>query len=180
MKQVMQEHQKTGILHADVSSGVAGMPGPCHIEIQLLAGTIVSCAIVDSYGQRLSEKESLKRISRLGTLLWTFESRMNSTQPRLPAVTPSTPPAFTPPALPVFTPSKLSLFPCRTVQLTQEQMRSWSRIHRGIFALADGTRSVAKITEILSAPPDLIDRALRDLQSIGVIALELFDGRSSR
>ena len=121
-----------------------------------MAGTVVSCTIVSERGQRLSERESLKRVSRLGALLWVFVPQTNAPQPASPA----------------FVPKELSPFPQRTFQVTQEQLRSWSRLHRGIFALADGTRSVTKIAEMLSVPPELVDRALRDLQSIGVITME--------
>lgn len=157
MKQVMQEHQKTGLLYADIPSGVAGLSGPCRIEVKLMAGIVASCSIVNERGQRLSEKESIKRVSRLGALLWIFVPQTSSA---LPA-----------PSMPA--PRDLSPFPLRLVQLDQEQMRSWSRLHRGIFALSDGTRSVMKIAEILSLPPEVVDRALQDLQSIGVIRIRI-------
>jgi hypothetical protein len=63
------------------------------------------------------------------------------------------------------------LYPRRTIQLDQNQTRNWPRIHRQIFALADGTRNIAKIAEMLSAPIDQISRAMRDLQQIGAIVM---------
>lgn len=183
VKQVMQEHQKTGVLYADVPSGISGLSRPCRIEIQLAEGAIVSCSIISDYGQRLSEKETIKKISRLGTLLWTFVPQTSVPASTPPAsTTPTTPPAlptFTPPAFPALTLPISPLFPRRTLQLEREQMRSWPRLHRGIFALADGTRSAAKIAEILSTSPEFVDQALRDLQMLGVILLEKSEGRNS-
>jgi len=158
MKQVMQEHQKTGFLYADVPAGAAGISETCRIEINLMAGVMVSCAIVDSNGQLFSEKESVKKISRMGSLFWTFVPRQPVTTS--PLSSPTTP-----------GPVEVPIFPRRTVHLEQWQMRDWPRLHRGIFALADGTRNIAKISEMLSTSPELVDRALRDLQSISVIAM---------
>jgi hypothetical protein len=162
MKQVMQEHKKTGFLYADVPSGVTGLSGPCRIEVKLMAGAIDSCSIVSERGQRLPEKESIKQVSRLGTLLWVFAPQTSAVQQISPALTPR----------------EASPFPQRTVQTERWQMNSWSRLHRSIFALADGTRSVAKIAEMLSVPPEHVDKSLRDLQSVGAIVMGPYNGRT--
>jgi hypothetical protein len=155
MMQVMQEHQKTGLLYADVPPEVAGMREACRIEIKLEAGTMVSCSIVTESGRRLSEKESLRKISRMGSLTWTFVPLTVPAQPAL---------------LPAFRAENVSI-PQRVLSVEQWQMRSWPRLHRAIFALADGTRSVAKIAEMLSVSPAAVDQALSDLVAIGVVAL---------
>jgi len=138
------------------------MHEPCRIEIKLTAGTIVSCSIVTDSGQRLPEKESIKKISRLGPLFWTFVPQAVAASP----------------APPTHVRKEEIFFPQHIAQVEQGQIRTWSRIHRMVFALADGTRSVAKIAEILSVAPDLVDRALRDLQSIGVITMGPLNGKS--
>lgn len=161
IKQVMQEHQKTGYLYAEVPSGIAGLQEPCRIEIRLQAGTIVSCFIVGRSGRRLTEKESAKKFSRLGRLEWTFTPQ----EERIALSAPS-----------LFMMEEIPIFPGRTVDLEQWQMQSWPRLHRMIFALADGTRSSTKIAQVLSAAPDQVDRALRDLQSIKVIAMKPQNG----
>jgi Mn-dependent DtxR family transcriptional regulator len=56
-------------------------------------------------------------------------------------------------------------------------MRDFSRLHRVVFALADGTKNVAKIAEILSISPDIVEKTLGDLQSMGVIAFGRQDGK---
>jgi predicted transcriptional regulator len=58
------------------------------------------------------------------------------------------------------------------VVVEQLQMRSWSPIHKLVYGLADGTRSVAEIAEQLSATLKTIEEVLRDLQSIGVIMMQ--------
>lgn len=165
MKQVMQEHQRTGYLYSDVPSGVAGVPGPCRIEINIKAGTVVSCSIVGNGGQRVTGKDSVKHIARLGRLKWIFTPQAEITTASIP-VTP--------------VPEEVPLFPTRSVYLEQWQMQSWPRMHRTVFALADGSRSIVKIAEILSASPDVVEKTLRDLQSIGVITMNPSNGMNNQ
>jgi hypothetical protein len=159
--QVMQEHQKTGLLYADVPPDAVGMREPCRIEVKLEAGTMVSCSIVTESGQRLSEKESVRKISRLGALVWTFVPLAVAAQPAQPAQ----------PAQSLALVPEHASVPWRTLQVDQWQMRSWPRLHRAIFALADGTRSIAKIAAMLSVPPELVTQAVHDLRAIGVIVI---------
>ncbi len=162
IRQVMQEHQKTGCLYAEVPSGVVSLREPCRIEINIMAGTIASCSIVGNSGGHLTGKEAAQELSRLGRLRWTFT-------PQQEVVAQPAPPA----AVPV----EDSFFPLRAAHLEQQEMRSWPRMHRRVFVLADGTKSVTKIAVILSTSPDLVNKALRDLQSIGVIAMGPQNGR---
>jgi hypothetical protein len=155
MKQVMQEHQMTGSLIAEVPSGVAGMREPCRIEINMQAGSIVASCIVGNSGRRITGKEFAKALSRLGRLNWTFTpQKEKSTQQLSPRM---------------YVPIEKTFVPQRTVVLDQRQMQSWPRIHRVVFAMADGTKSSLKIAELLSTSPAIVDKVLSELQSIGVI-----------
>ncbi|HET8847053.1 MAG TPA: hypothetical protein VFN35_36665 [Ktedonobacteraceae bacterium] len=154
----MQEHRKTGFLYADVPAEAVGLRGRCHIEVQLTAGNIISCVIVSENGQQIPQKEAIKKISRLGLLFWTFTPQEPTTQ--------SLPVPVTPVA-----PEENFTFPRRAMQIEQWQMSTWPRLHRGIFALADGSRSSAKIAAILTTPPQAVDRALRELEAIGAIVM---------
>lgn len=156
MKHVMREHQKTGYLYADVPAGTVGLAEPCRIEVRLQAGTAISCCIVGSSGNRLNEKESIKKIDRMGRLKWTFMPQEESSASPDPSL---------------FVPEEIAVFPRRVAFLEQWQMQSWPRLHRMIFALSDGTRSTVKIAEVLSVTIEQVDSALRDLQSINVIVL---------
>jgi biotin operon repressor len=158
IQQVMQEHQKTGFLFADLPSGVVGLRDSCRVEIKIMAGAVVSCAIIGQSGRRLTGKEAAQGLSRLDRLRWTFTPQQETPTQPTPAVLP---------------PREVPVFPRRyVVYLDQQQMRTWSRMHRAVFSLADGTKSVAKIAEMLSTSPDIVDKVLRELQSIGVIILE--------
>jgi hypothetical protein len=158
MKQVMQEHQKTGFLLAETPSGVRKLRGPCRIEIMLKAGGVVSCTLVGSKGGQLTGKDAVQALAHLGRLRWTFTPEPEAIS--LPM-----------PARPAFVAEEKFLFPQHSVWPEQKQMRSWPRMHRAVFALADGTKNVAKIAEILSTSSDVVDGALRDLQSIGAITM---------
>jgi hypothetical protein len=160
IQQVMQEHQKTGFLFAELPSGVVGLRESCRVEIKIMAGSIASCAIVGKSGRRLTGKEAAQGLARLGRLRWTFTPQQEV-------------PALTAPLSPIPGEATVAVFPRRyVVYLDQQQMRTWSRMHRAVFSLADGTKSVVKIAEILSTSPDLVEKVLRELQSIGVIILE--------
>jgi hypothetical protein len=158
IRQVMQEHQKTGFLSAELPSGVPSLQEPCRIEINILAGAMASCAIISSSGSHITGKKAAEELSRLGRLRWTFMPNQEVVAPSASSVGDS-------------------LFPLRTVQLEQREMRSWQRMHRAVFALADGTKSVTKIAAILSTSPDLVDKALRDLQAIKVIVMRPQNGK---
>jgi hypothetical protein len=160
LKQVMREHRKTGLLYADVPSGIAGMPEPFRIEVLLRAGTIVSCFFVGKSGRRLKEEKPSEKLARLGKLDWTFVPQDAGAVDVLTSPSPVT----------VLSP-EVSDFPQRLIHLEQWQMNGWPRMHRMVFALADGTRSIAKIAEILSTSPEVVRSVLRDLQSIGAIRM---------
>jgi hypothetical protein len=163
IKQMMQAYQQTGFLSAEVPSGVGRLREPCRIEINIISGLITSCTVVGSSGRSLTEKETIQELSRLGRLTWTFT-------PHKETVTPL-------PASPIFTPEERYLLPQRIVYLEQGQMRNFPRLHRAVFALADGTKNTAKIAEILSVPLNIVEKALSDLRTMGVIAFERQNGK---
>ena len=158
---MMQAYQQTGLLTAEVVSGVMGLRGPCRIEIVLQAGSIVMCTLIGSDGGWLTGKEAEQALTHLGRLRWTFTMQPEAIALPKP-VTPAVETNF--------------IVSWRIASVSSEQMRTWPRTHRLIFALADGTKNVAKIAEILSISPDIVKKALSDLQLIGVIAFGRQDG----
>ncbi len=157
MQQVMQEHQKTGLLYAELASGTASLREPCRVEIKIMTGAVASCVIIGKSGRRLSGKVAIRDLGRMGSLRWTFTPQQENVVPPLAS-------------RPTFTES--ATFPRRSAYPSQDQMRNWPRMHRAVFALADGTKSVEKMAGILSASPVLVEKTLRELQSIGVIIME--------
>jgi hypothetical protein len=160
MKQVMQEHQTTGFLYADVPADATSMHEPCRIEINLKEGTIVSCSIVGKSGRRLPGKNTARELSRLGSLSWNLASQQGAIAQQ-GSLTPT----------PATAPVEIPFFPKRADSLEQGQMRSWPRLHRAVFALADGTKTAEKIADMLSASPSSVYGVLRDLQSAGFITV---------
>lgn len=153
----MRAHRQTGTLTTDVPSGIARIRGPCRIEIALKAGDIISCTIGNRSGDHLTGKEAMQELSRLGRLRWSLIPQSNNT---VPQVSPNLALATN------------ILIPIRAVPVSQSQMSSWPRLHKQVFGLSNGVMSSAKIAETLSISRDLVEQALRDLQSIGVIAME--------
>jgi biotin operon repressor len=163
IRQVMQAHQKTGSLHAEVSAGVVSLREPCHVEINIMAGAVVSCIIVGNSGQRLTGEKAIRELFRLGQLSWTFTSQQE---------------AVTQLARPALAPGEILFFPRRIARLERWEMSRLSRLHRMIFALADGTKSAAKIAEILSISSELVNKTLNNMQSMGIIAMIRQDGKN--
>jgi hypothetical protein len=157
IKQMMLAYQQTGFLYAEAPTGVGPLREPCRIEIKVMSGTMVSCTVVGTNGRRLTGKEATQGLARLGRLTWTFTPLQE---------------AVVQPTSPVPVVEQKPLLPRRTVFLEATQMRNFSRLQRAILALADGTRTTVKIAEVLSAPPQVVEKALRDLQTMGVITFE--------
>jgi hypothetical protein len=158
MRQMMQKYKKTGHLRADLPSGVPGLRESCQVEIALEAGNMVSCSISSNRGRLLTGDKAYQELTRLGRIHWTFV-------PLLPSVTR---PELSPRALEKNVISR----PRRIVVVGQWQIRSWPPMHKLVYELADGTRSVAEMAELLSATPKAIEEILRDLRSIQIITME--------
>ncbi len=164
IRQVMQAHQKTGSLQAEMPSGVASLREPCHIEINIMAGTIISCTIIGNSGRYLIGEKAIQELFRLGQLNWTFTSEQKA------AVQPTASSAFEPGEF---------FFSRRIARLEPWQMSNLSRLHRAVFALVDGTKNAAKIAGMLSTSPDLVNKALNDLQSLGIIIARRQDSKNN-
>jgi hypothetical protein len=163
MIQIMQTHQQTGFLQADIPPKTAGVRESRQVNIAISSGSIVSCTITYSDGRQRTGKEAHQELVRLGRLRWTF-----TLQSGLP----------TQPQPPSHNPVENSLSPPRrTASPEQQVIRSWPRVHRQVFALVDGTKCCEKIAEILSTPPNVIDQVLRDLQKMQVILFRKQDAR---
>jgi hypothetical protein len=156
IQQVMRAHRKTGILYAEVASGVMKLRESCRIEIKIITGDIAACTIVGNSGRYLTGTEATQELVRLGRIRWTFTPQQMGATSIAPIV----------PSERDFSP-----YPRRAASLDQEQMRNWPRLHRSVFALADGTKSIIKIAEVLVVPPEIVNKVLQDLQSIGVITM---------
>src|SRR5436309_507197 len=52
---------------------------------------------------------------------------------------------------------------------TGQDTSAWSRKHRRVFALIDGTKSVAQIADMLGLPPVMVEQVVADLLSWGTI-----------
>ncbi len=103
----------------------------------------------------MSGKEATQAISRLGRLKWTLTTTQEA----------NVPPQSSGPL-----PGVTSGRPRRTIdRLGPAQLQRLSRVHRGVFALADGTKNTAKIAEVLSTPPHIVEQAIRDLYNMGII-----------
>jgi hypothetical protein len=154
IRQAMQAHQKTGSLHALIPTGVASLREPCHIEINIVAGAIISCTITGKKSRGyLTGEKAIRELYGIGQVSWTFT-------PQREIVGRTTSSTFEPGEI---------FFSRRIQRLEPEHMMNLSRLHRAVFGLVDGTKSAIKIAEILSTSPDLVLRALNDLQSLGII-----------
>lgn len=129
------------------------------MEIKIAEGALVSCLIVGKSGRYITGEEAIAALSRLGRLTWFFTPQQRTdTQPI----------AVLPQHLQQI---DTQLIPRRIAYVDQEQMNTWPRLHRRVFVLADGSKSIAKIAGILSMSPEVIVQTINDLQSIGVMEM---------
>jgi hypothetical protein len=158
MLQIMQKHKQTGHLHTDLPSGVPGLRGPCHVDIVLEVGTMVSCTIKSARGALLTGDKAYQELTRLGRLRWTL----------VPSVPPAGRPGFAPQTLG----RRMTPRPRRTMVVEQWQMQSWQRLHTLVYGLVDGIRGASEIADVLMVPSETIEGILRDLQAMQVIIME--------
>lgn len=117
-------------------------------------GRVLSCTIHAGDGRLLAQGGSaLKILERLAPLPWQI----------LPA--PSQDAARYSPTRPEHAQTMPPLGPCRRLAcLAPPQWQALSHRHRQVFALADGTRSVASIATLLHLPIEVVLRLLDDLR----------------
>lgn len=157
IRQIMLAHKKTGYLCADLPVDAPARREPWRVEIKLEAGNIISCTIANSQGPLFVGEKAYRELVRLGQITWTLV-------PLSAAVTPPEP------VVPI---TSKSVVP-RPRQMNMEplQTRLWPRMHKLVYGLTNGTRSATEIAELLSTTPEVIEKVLRDLQSIHVIEME--------
>jgi hypothetical protein len=154
----MRAHKKTGHLYADLPSGVPSLREPCRVEIALKEGNIVSCSIISNRSIFLTGDKAYQELIRMGPVRWTFVPQSPTT---LLAGSASRP-----------VEKREAAPPRRIGTVEQWQMRSWKRMHKLVYGLADGMRRVEEIAELLSTTPEAIKEVLHDLQSMHVITME--------
>jgi len=182
---LLQEFQRSGILTAELPSGVPGIKEPCHAWVELAEGKIISCHIKSRVGRNLlTGSQALSLLESLGTLDWSLEVVPRITQ-KLPSVRVSpvtqTLPAMRVPSisqhLPAVQVSPIAIsppIPRRIAQIEQGELNLWPRTHRRVFALVDGSRNVNEIATMLSLTTGVegVMMVLRDLKAMGIIAVE--------
>ena len=169
MVQLLQEYKQTGLLHAQLPTGIAGIKELCHVEIDVVFGAMTSCRVVSDNGQKqLVGEEAVRELQRMGVVHWELTLK----QDMVPPVRETSPITNIPSFHPVTTRTlSTSLVPRRLVFLNQGQMSSWPRMHRMVYALVDGKNDTNRIAKILSISPEALRQILRDLQGMTVISV---------
>jgi hypothetical protein len=153
MVQVMAQLGSSGEFHADVPSQAA-LRGDCRAILIVQKGRVVSCFILNKYGQKLYHGvEAAHLLSSCGVLDWRIASS-NSAETTAPtAKSPE---------------NNRRLFPYR-LAVPVLQMRTWSPLERSVYLLSDGTRSIEQIATLLSRPLSKIEMVIYKLESSGAI-----------
>ena len=156
MIQVIRQFGYSGDCHADIPPQGSLKHG-AHAILVAHKGMITSISIFSRNGKKqYHDKEALSVLSQSGVLDWTLVP--SSTTPPVYSVTPSPP---------VRSPDADSIIPLRLRRLpvNQSQIRAWSTLHRSVYALIDGTRSIEQIASLLSRRPTVIKQIIRELHS---------------
>jgi hypothetical protein len=173
MAEVLQQFNYSGEAHASIPAQAAMRSGG-QVTLTVRDGRILSCLILNEYGQKVYHDQQAQRLlAKLGRLDWElvpFSSSLLSSPPATPA---PTPPAFQAPARqPVQTNyrerGRAPGHPRRRT-VPQMQLNAWSMRQRSVYMLCDGTRSSEHIAVLLSRPRDLIEQTLNELRLSGAI-----------
>lgn len=150
MVQVLHQLGYSGEFHADMSSQAA-LRGGGQAVLTVQNGNVVSCFILDKYGQKVYHNaEAISLLSSCGILEWKLVPS-NTARMSAPAENTRRP---IPIRLPVF----------------EVQMRSWSDLERSVYILCDGEHSAEQIASSLSRPLSTIEPVLYKLEASGAIA----------
>ncbi len=169
--QLLREFRRSGILQAELPSGLPRFKHPCQVVIELSQGEVVSCFVKGTKGQTLLvDHEALQTVSTLGKLNWEFNQ-----SPTTPAASASQVSVSSPQASRATSPPTSayphSPIPWRLRSVSVAGASNWPPLHRQTFVLVDGNRNVEQIAAILLQPVYIVEGVLQDLRSIGVIAL---------
>jgi hypothetical protein len=158
MSQVLQQFHYTG----NVSSHVPLHPALGESGYVLLAveeGAVLSCVILNTYGQKLSSgAEASRLLAQLGVLEWDLARSF---------FPPSSRPTSPSPAAPSLDPGHLA--PLHHLNVPQEQLRTWSMLYRSVYCLCDGTHTSEQIRTLLSRPRPVIEQVIHDLLAMGAL-----------
>ena len=133
---------------------------PWQAQLTLSEGQVIFCQVQHSVdGQLLlTDSTALQWLASQGNLSW--DQVGNPAELLLPASR----------ALQV-EPLLPGAVPQRQAVLGSAERGAWSRKHRQIFGLIDGTRSIERIAMMLRQPLDLVQDMVRDLQARGAITV---------
>lgn len=193
--QLLREFRRTGVLRAELPSGVRDLKRPCLAVIELLNGEVVTCQVKDTKGQTLFwNQEAYEAIVGVGKLNWVLDSLSEAELPSRQGLSnrpfrETTPPTTGPVQMPLAWPgppgpnvtarlsgqasiSRLSRVPRHRIRPTQRDINAWPRLHRQIYILIDGARSVERIAAMLSQPAQIVEQVLQEIEATGAILLD--------
>jgi hypothetical protein len=141
-------------------TGGAETGEPWRAQLTLSEGQVISCQVQQSAdGQLLlTAGSALQWLASQGSRSW--DQVGNSPKVLLPASRP-----------PQAEPLLAGAVPHRLAVWGPAERGTWSRKHRQIFGLVDGTRSIERIALMLCQPLDLVQDIVRDLQAQGAITV---------
>ena len=158
MTQMLQQFKYSGEVHAVVPPQAALKSGG-RVILTVFYGTITRCLLQGQVGQKpYHYTDALAIVSRLGVLEWKLAS------PTCPSTALDT--IKTMRTAPMGTTAPL--YP-HHIAVSHSQMSHWSALHRSVYSLADGTRTIERIACLLARSPNVIEQIIYDLQISGVI-----------
>jgi|SRR5712692_560829 len=134
-------------------------------RVMLDKGKIVSCSIESRIETLYSEDDALRLLQAIGELDWIFIPSIP--QPSSLSVAPQVLSPSTEPILEIF----LTAFPVRLRLVGPQELASWPRLHRSVYNLVDGRKTVEAIAQVLSNRHKRVVEALSILRANGIIAL---------
>lgn len=162
--------QSSGILSADVRH-ILKTKENRHAHVELHNGSIILCIIQDEQGKVLFTNENVLKRIQSQVLQWHFDAK---SPPNSSAYLPKTQENLVEHSETLSSPNLLSSYPQRTHHVAQNELLTWSRLHRTVFSLVTGSLTVERIESMLAR--DLkgregVRQALKDLIKHGFVVL---------
>lgn len=180
---LFEEFQRSGNLVAEIPRGTFGLKETGIARVELLQGKVVACLISKRDGSYYATgSDALSKLQLAGNLKWRVEAEAQPPPPRISGLLSSPPPPSMQPVDPPRSPTVsrssgyqliFELIPVRLDIPVPDQhvLRGLTFKQRRVLALIDGTRSIARIADLLSLPVGEVQSILVELQAMRLIVI---------
>lgn len=156
---LLQAHAHTGLLRAQLPTGVVEQRDAHAVTLTVVKGLLVSCAITDKESfPSITGDQALNALTHVGPLNWTLTLQLSS--------------SLLPPLSSQASGRSRNAIPRRLVEPQAAHLRALTRTQRLVFSLIDGKNSVTYIAYLLALSLTRVEQAIRELYQMKFLTLD--------